>query len=140
MYEQSSIEQCYLIDLPKLTDARGSLGFIEGSNHIPFNIARVYYLFDVTDGCRRGGHAHKELCQFIFAISGSFEITLDDGFMTKKITLSSPDQGIFVCPMIWRDLEVFSEGAVCMVLASHAYDAGDYIHDYSEFLLGKNIK
>ena len=137
MHKNSSVKECYLIDLPKFKDHTGSLGFIEGSNHIPFDIARIYYIYNVAQGRTRGSHAHKELKQLIFAISGSFDIILNDGFLSKKYTLSRPNQGLYVCPMIWRDLEVFSEGAICMVLASHVYEPTDYIHDYKDFCMKK---
>lgn len=138
MIKVSDLDQCYLIDLPRLDDERGSLSFIEGSNHIPFDIARIYYLYGVPDASKRGSHAHKQLSQLIFAVSGSFDIVLDDGQTKKRITLSTPDQGLYVCPMIWRDLENFSKGAVCMVLASDIYDAEDYISDYRNYLTEKS--
>lgn len=138
MGKPSNIDQCYLIDLPKLDDARGSLSFIEGSKHIPFDIARIYYLYGVPEASKRGAHAHKQLSQLIFSVSGCFDIVLDDGHRTKRITLSRPDQGLYVCPMIWRDLEAFSKNTVCMVLASQTYDAQDYINDYNIFLTEKN--
>jgi len=134
----SSIDQCYLIDLPKFDDARGSLSFIEGSRHIPFDIARVYYLYGVPEGNKRGAHAHKQLSQLIFAVSGCVDIVLDDGHRSKRVTLTRPDQGLYVCPMIWRDLEAFSKNTVCMVLASHIYDAEDYINDYKDFSTQKD--
>jgi dTDP-4-dehydrorhamnose 3,5-epimerase-like enzyme len=130
----ADLDHCYLIDIPRLDDERGSLSFIEGSAHIPFDIARIYYLYDVPGFSKRGGHAHKQLSQLIFAVSGSFDIVLDDGQNTKRITLTTPDRGLYVCPMIWRDLENFSKGAVCMVLASNVYDAEDYISDYRSYL------
>jgi dTDP-4-dehydrorhamnose 3,5-epimerase-like enzyme len=137
MGKTSNIDHCYLIDLPKLDDVRGSLSFIEGSKHIPFDIARIYYLYGVPEDSRRGAHAHKQLSQLIFSVSGCFDIVLDDGHKTKRITLSRPDQGLYVCPMIWRDLEAFSKDTVCMVLASHTYDVQDYIDDYNIFLTEK---
>ena len=133
MLELSNIDHCYLVDLPRFDDARGSLSFIEGSSHVPFDIARIYYLYCVPEGSRRGRHAHKNLSQLIIAISGSCEVVLDDGHNSKRIRLSRPDQGLYVCPMIWRDLEFFSNGAVCMVLASDVYDVDDYLNDYEEF-------
>ena len=138
MIKVSDIDQCNLIDIPRLDDYRGSLSFIEGSNHIPFEIARIYYLYGVPDACKRGSHAHRKLSQLIFAMSGSFDIVLDDGQTKKRMTLSRPDQGLYVCPMIWRDLENFSKEAVCMVLASDIYDAEDYISDYRYFLAEKS--
>ena len=129
-----SIENCKLIELPKISDPRGNLTFIEGSRHVPFDIRRVYYTYDVPGGTDRGGHAHKTLNQLIIAMSGSFDITLDDGFNKKKFHLNRSYQGLIICPMIWRDIDNFSSGSVCMVLASNFYDALDYYRDYNDFL------
>ena len=134
MTNSADISLCTLIELPKLQDDRGNLSFIENSNHIPFNISRIYYLYDVPKNQERGSHAHKELSQAIIAISGSFDITLKDGINEKKINLSRPDQALYICPMIWRDLGNFSKGAVCMVLASHKYEKQDYIHNYESYI------
>lgn len=129
-----SIEFCKIIDLPKINDPRGNLTFIEGGKHVPFKIERVYYLYDVPGGAERGGHAHKELRQLIIAMSGSFDVALDDGKNKKRIHLNRSYQGLYICPMIWRELDNFSSGAVCMVLASNCYDEGDYYREYSEFM------
>jgi len=129
-----SIDNCHLINLPKITDPRGNLSFIEGGQHIPFDIKRVYYLYDVPGGSDRGSHAHKNLHQFIVAMSGSFDVVLDDGKDKKRFQLNRSYRGLYVCPMMWRDLDNFSSGAVCMVLASTHYDEKDYIRDYSQFL------
>jgi dTDP-4-dehydrorhamnose 3,5-epimerase-like enzyme len=129
-----SIEDCKLIELPKIADPRGNLTFIEGGQHIPFEIRRVYYTYDVPGGTDRGGHAHKALHQLIIAMSGSFDVTLDDGLNKQKFHLNRSYQGLYLCPMIWRDLDNFSSGSVCMVLASNMYDASDYYRDYSEFI------
>jgi dTDP-4-dehydrorhamnose 3,5-epimerase-like enzyme len=129
-----SIEDCKIIELPKISDPRGNLTFIEGGQHIPFEIRRVYYLYDVPGGADRGGHAHKALHQLIIAMSGSFDVTLDDGRNKKKFHLNRSYQGLYVCPMMWRDLDNFSSGSVCMVLASNLYGASDYYRDYNEFL------
>ena len=131
------LDQCYLIDFPRFDDDRGSLVFIEGSNHIPFDISRIYYLYGVPDSSTRGSHAHKELSQIIFAVSGSFDIVVNDGQRSERITLSSPDKGIYICPMIWRDLDNFSEDAVCMVLASDIYSSDDYIYTFNDFISEK---
>ena len=128
------INHCKLIKLPKCSDARGNLSFIEGGKHIPFDIKRVYYLYDVPGGSERGSHAHKNLYQFIIAMSGSFDVLLDDGKEKKRFHLNRPYSGLYVCPMMWRDLDNFSSGSVCMVLASTFYDADDYIRNYEEFL------
>ena len=127
------IDRCRIIKLPKITDPRGNLTFIESQNQIPFHIQRVYYLYDVPGGAERGGHAHKELHQLIVAISGSFDVILDDGCEKKKIHLNRPYEALYVCPMIWRELNNFSSGSVCLVLASNQYTEDDYYRDYNEF-------
>ncbi|MBU1364661.1 MAG: FdtA/QdtA family cupin domain-containing protein [Gammaproteobacteria bacterium] len=129
-----SIERCKIIDLPKIHDPRGNLTSIEGGVHIPFDIQRVYYLYDVPGGSERGGHAHKELQQLIVAMSGSFDVLLDDGRKKKRYHLNRSYSGLYVCPMIWRELDNFSSGSVCMVLASSHYDESDYFRDYQQFL------
>jgi dTDP-4-dehydrorhamnose 3,5-epimerase-like enzyme len=129
-----SLSKCRIINLPKTTDVRGNLTFIEGGRHIPFEIQRVYYLYDVPGGAERGGHAHKELHQLIVAMSGSFDVVLDDGNNKKRIHLNRSYQGIYVCPMMWRELDNFSSGSVCMVLASNYYDESDYYRNYDEFI------
>jgi dTDP-4-dehydrorhamnose 3,5-epimerase-like enzyme len=128
-----SLTDCKLIDLPKIADPRGNLTFIEGGRHVPFEIKRVYYLYDVPGGAERGGHAHKDLHQLIVAMSGSFDIVLDDGRQKKRIHLNRSYYGLYVCPMIWREMDNFSSGAVCLVLASNLYDKSDYYRDYSDF-------
>lgn len=129
-----SLIDCRLIELPKIKDARGNLTFIEGGIHVPFPIQRVYYLYDVPGGADRGSHAHKHLHQFIVAMSGSFDLVLDDGHSKKRFHLNRSYFGLYLCPMIWRDLDNFSSGSVCMVLASERYDETDYIRDYNQFL------
>jgi hypothetical protein len=124
---------CRIIDLPKISDKRGNLSFIEGGKHIPFDIQRVYYLYDVPGGADRGSHAHKNLHQFLVAISGSFDVVLDDGIAKKRFHLNRSYFGLYSCPMMWRDLDNFSSGAVCLVLASAFYSEVDYIRDYSHF-------
>ena len=135
-----SIEACRLIDLPKIGEPRGNLTFIEGGRHVPFEIKRVYYLYDVPGGAERGGHAHKELHQFIIAMSGSFDIVLDDGRAKKRFHLNRSYYGLYVCPMIWRELDNFSSGSVCMVLASNLYGESDYFRNYNAFLRAKGIQ
>lgn len=132
-------DNCRLIDLPKVHDPRGNLTFIEGGVHVPFAIERVYYLYDVPGGSERGGHAHKGLHQLIVAMSGSFDVVIDDGLARRRIHLSRSYYGLYVCPMIWRELDNFSSGAVCMVLASNRYDESDYYRDYAEFLAGRGL-
>lgn len=129
-----SVSDCRIIELPKITDPRGNLSFIEGGQHIPFDIKRVYYLYDVPGGSDRGSHAHKNLHQFVVAMSGSFDVALDDGKEKKRFHLNRSYYGLYVCPMMWRDLDNFSSGAVCMVLASTHYDEADYIRDYDQFV------
>ncbi len=129
------LSNCKIIELPKVSDPRGNLTFVEGSVHIPFEIKRVYYLYDVPGGSERGSHAHKGLHQFIVAMSGSFDVVLNDGREAKRFHLNRSYNGLYVCPMMWRDLENFSSGSVCMVLASERYDENDYIRNYQEFEL-----
>jgi len=129
-----SIDACQMVLLPKISDPRGNLTFIEGGNHIPFEIQRVYYLYDVPGGAERGGHAHKGLHQLIIAMSGSFDVVLDDGRNKKRIHLNRSYSGLYVCPMIWRELDNFSSGSVCMVLASSKYAEDDYYRNYEEFM------
>ncbi|WP_395373952.1 sugar 3,4-ketoisomerase [Marinicella sp. W31] len=128
------ISDCKIIDLPVVSNPKGNLTFIEGSRHIPFDIQRVYYLYDVPGGAERGGHAHKELQQLIIALSGSFDITLDDGKEKTVIHMNRSYYGLYVCPMVWREINNFSSGSVLMVLASEKYDPDDYYHDYAEFV------
>lgn len=129
-----SIKNCNIIDLPKIGDSRGNLTFVESGRHIPFDIRRVYYLYDVPGGATRGGHAHKALHQLIIAMSGSFDIHLDDGYEKKTVHMNRSHRGLYVCPMIWREIDNFSTGAVCMVLASDYYDEIDYYRDYNQFI------
>jgi dTDP-4-dehydrorhamnose 3,5-epimerase-like enzyme len=128
------IGNCTILELPRIGDPRGNLTFVEGGKHIPFDIRRVYYLYDVPGGAERGGHAHKALHQLIIAMSGSFDIHLDDGFGKKTIHMNRSYNGLYVCPMIWREIDNFSSGAVCMVLASDYYDEQDYYRDYDTFV------
>ncbi|MCX7672533.1 MAG: FdtA/QdtA family cupin domain-containing protein [Thiobacillaceae bacterium] len=128
------LSDCRIIELPKITDPRGNLTFVEGMRHVPFEIKRVYYLYDVPGGADRGAHAHKTLHQFIVAMSGSFDVVLNDGDRQRRFQLNRSYYGLYVCPMMWRYLDNFSSGAVCMVLASSPYDPDDYVRDYQEFL------
>jgi hypothetical protein len=129
-----SLADCKLIELPKIADPRGNLTFIEGSHHVPFEIKRVYYLYDVPGGAERGGHAHKELHQLIIAMSGSFDVILDGGRGKHRFHLNRSYYGLYICPMIWRELDNFSSGSVCLVLASNLYDAADYYRDYNQYM------
>lgn len=128
------IENCTILDLPRINDPRGNLTFVESNRHIRFAIQRVYYLYDVPGGSARGGHAHKALHQLIIAMSGSFDIHLDDGYAKKTVHMNRSYYGLYVCPMIWREIDNFSSGAVCMVLASDYYDELDYYRDYNQFV------
>lgn len=132
------IDKCRLIELPKISDPRGNLTFIEGSQHIPFDIARIYYLYDVPGGAERGGHAHKALRQMIIPVAGSFDIHLDDGIAQRTFQMNRSYVGLYICPMIWREIDNFSSGAVCLVLASQHYDEADYYRDYQEFITDVN--
>ncbi|WP_419781759.1 sugar 3,4-ketoisomerase [Maridesulfovibrio sp.] len=123
-----------IIELPKILDNRGNLTFIENSRHIPFDIKRVYYLYDVPGGETRGGHAHKKLRQYIIAASGSFDVVLDDGKTKTKFSLNRSYYGLYIPTMTWRELENFSSGSVCLVLASEYYDPSDYYYSYDEFI------
>jgi len=134
-----SLAECRVIDLPKINEPRGNLTFIEGGRHIPFDIKRVYYLYDVPGGAERGGHAHRNLHELIIAMSGSFDVVLNDGTKKKRFHLNRSYFGMYVCPMIWRELDNFSSGSVCMVLASNLYDEADYYRNYEEFVRARNL-
>lgn len=128
------ISDVKLIELPRINDHRGNLTFIESGRHIPFEIKRTYYLYDVPGGATRAGHGHKALHQLMIAMSGSFDITLDDGYEKRVVHLNRSYNGLYIPPMMWRDLDNFSSGAVCMVLASAFYDEEDYFRNYDDFL------
>ena len=127
------IDQCKLVELPVIQNPQGNLTFIEEQRHVPFPIARVYYLYDVPEGAVRGGHAHRALEQLILPIGGSFDVVVDDGAERRRITLDNPRVGLHIPRLIWRDLENFSAGSFCVVLASAYYDEADYYRDYDEF-------
>lgn len=127
------IDECRIINFPKIADARGNLSFIEGNNHIPFPIKRVYYLYDVPSGATRGGHAHKTLSELIIALSGSFDVVLDDGKEKKLFFLNRPHYGLYIPPGVWREIENFSSNSVALVLDSDFFDEKDYIRDYEVF-------
>jgi hypothetical protein len=128
------IGDCKLIDLIKIADPRGNLTFIEGNKHIPFEIRRVFYLYDVPGGAERAGHALKSCHQFLIAMSGSFDVILYDGKEKQRIHLNRSYNGLHILPMIWREMDNFSSGSVCLALASEMYDANDYYRDYNEYL------
>ena len=129
-----SLELCRIVELPRITDPRGNLTFIEGGRHVGFDIRRVYYLYDVPGGATRAGHGHRKLHQLMIAMSGSFDVTLDDGREKRKYHLNRSYYGLYICPMIWRDIDNFSSGSVCMVLASDYFDESDYYREYADFL------
>ena len=131
--KKSRVYDCTIIELSKHHAPQCNISVVENDIDIPFDIKRVYYLYDVPGGESRGAHAHKELSQLIIAASGSFTVTLDDGEVKRTFLLNRPYQGLYVVPGIWRTLDDFSSGSVCMVLASHIYDKDDYIRDYEEF-------
>ena len=135
---KNSIYKCGIVELPKVHNRAGNITAIENEITAPFDVKRVYYLYDVPGGEDRGGHAHKELQQFIIAVSGAFDVLLDDGINKKVIHLDRPYIGLHIIPGIWRELFNFSSGAICLVLASEGYIEDDYIRDYSKFLSFKN--
>ncbi|MFC2161151.1 FdtA/QdtA family cupin domain-containing protein [Acidobacteriota bacterium] len=132
---KTTVADCKLIDLPQVANNHiGRLTYVYGRHHVPFDVARVYYLYDVPGGAVRAAHAHKELHQILVAVSGSFDVQLDDGSEMKSISLNRPYYGILIPPYIWRTLVNFSSGSVCLTLASLPYDEADYIHDYNQLL------
>ena len=131
-----SVSDCLVIELSKIENRSGNLTSIQNSIEIPFDIKRIFYLYDIPGGKNRGAHAHKECHQFLIAGSGSFDVLLDDGKSKKLVTLNQPYRGLHIPPGIWASEVNFSSGSICLVLASHRYDEGDYIRDYNEF---KNI-
>lgn len=133
----TTINDIRLIDIPKIHDTRGNLSVIEGGV-IPFEMKRVYYLYDVPSGAERGGHSHKEQQEFLVALSGSFDVILDDGNEQKTITLNKPNVGLLIVNGIWRELQNFSSGSVCLVLASDVFDEEDYVRDFNDYKLSKN--
>lgn len=136
--DKTTVNDCKLIDIPKIEDPRGNLSVIE-KDVVPCNIKRVYYLYDVPGGAERGGHAHKNTQEFLVAISGSFDVVLNDGDSQQTITLNRPYRGLLITTGIWRELKNFSSGAVCLVVASDVYDEEDYIRDFEEFLSSKKV-
>lgn len=129
-----TIKDCRIIDLPRFSDERGILTVIENDKEIPFEIKRIYYLHSISTDMARGKHAHKKLNQFIIAMNGSFDVTIDDGNETETHNLRDCNQGLFICPMIWREIKNFTKDAICVVLASEFYDEDDYFRNYDAFL------
>lgn len=138
MKKNTSVYECTIIELNKHHHEKGNISVVENNETIPFEVERTYYLYDVPGGESRGGHAHKQLSQLIIAASGSFSVTLDDGNVKRSFLLNRPYQALYIVPGIWRTLDNFSSGAVCLVLASHIYDENDYIRNYEDFLAYKN--
>jgi len=133
------LNHCRIIELPKIGDPRGNLTFIQGNEHIPFEIRRVFYLYDVPGGATRAGHALKSCHQFIIAMSGSFDVVLDDGVEKRRFHLNRSYSGLYIPPAIWRELENFSSGSVCTVLASERYSSTDYYRDYDSYRKAVNV-
>lgn len=130
----ATLDECRLVDLPKINDARGNLTFIEGGRHLPFDVRRIFYLYDVPGGSTRAGHALKQCHQFIISLSGSFDVILDDGSEKRRFQLNRSYYGLYVAPLVWRELENFSSNSVCLVLASAPYSEDDYLREYPDFL------
>jgi dTDP-4-dehydrorhamnose 3,5-epimerase-like enzyme len=133
---KNKIQDIKLIAIPKIEDRRGNLAVIE-KDCVPFKINRVYYLYDVPSGAYRGGHSHKNQLEFLIALSGSFEVVLTDGKNDQRVMLNKPDQGLLIPTGIWRELENFSSGAVCLVIASDVFDEDDYVRNFKDFKLSK---
>jgi WxcM-like, C-terminal len=135
----TTVNDCRLLDLPRIVREEGSITPIEGGKHVPFEIARVYYLYDVPGGASRGGHAHKELLQLMVSVMGSFDVVLDDGFTRRRVSLNRGYYGLYLPNLIWRELENFSSGAICVVLASQPYEENEYIREFSNFIQYKKL-
>lgn len=136
--KRNSVYDCVILPLNKIHNRAGNITIVEGNRNVPFDVKRIYYLYDIPGGEDRGGHAHKKLKQLIVAASGSFNVLLDDDINKKIVTLNRPDYGLLVVPGIWRELMEFSSGSICLVLASEIYNELDYIREYSEFKTYKN--
>jgi hypothetical protein len=135
---KSTVYDCSLIELSKHHHEKGNITVVENNLTVPFDVQRTYYLYDIPGGESRGGHAHRDLYQLVVAASGSFSVTLDDGSVKRTFVLNRPYQGLLIVPGIWRTLDDFSSGAVCLVLASQKYNEADYIRNYHEFIVYKN--
>ena len=131
------LKNCRIIELPKIEDPRGNLTFVEGGRHVPFEVKRIFYLYDVPGGATRAGHALKTCHQFIIAASGSFDVTLDDGFEKTRHQLNRSYYGLYISPLIWREIENFSSNSICMVLASEFYSEDDYYRTYEEYVAAR---
>jgi hypothetical protein len=131
------VEYFKIVTFPKITGSRGNLTFLERGTHVPFAIERVFYITDVPNGAERGGHAHKTLHEIIIALSGSFDVELTDGSTNTRVQLSQPEKGLYIKPLVWRELRNFSTGSICMVLTSAGFDEAEYYRDYKGFLAAK---
>jgi dTDP-4-dehydrorhamnose 3,5-epimerase-like enzyme len=131
--DAAPIGGCRFIELPKIADSRGALSFIEGGNHLPFDIARVFYMYELPPGSRRGAHAHYAASVAVFMLSGAADVLLDDGTHRQTLVLDRPQRGLLIAPRVWHELENFAANSVCLVLTSHRYDEADYMRDYQEF-------
>ncbi|MFC6098073.1 FdtA/QdtA family cupin domain-containing protein [Flavobacterium qiangtangense] len=138
MKNKISVFDCSVIDLGKISYDEGNLTVLENDSNFPFNVKRVFYLYDIAGGESRGAHAHRECHQFLIAASGSFEVSLDDGQYKRQILLNRPDFGLHIPPGIWASEINFSSGAICLVTASHSYNEEDYVRDYDEFISERN--
>ena len=134
VFNKTSVFDCNVFELPKISNRAGNITALNNKVDLPFDIERVYYLYDVPSGLNRGGHAHHELYQYLIAASGSFDVVISDGKNKKIVTLNRPNFGLLITPGIWRIIENFSSGAICLVLASHKYSDKDYIRDFNEFI------
>ena len=134
------VDSCKKVDINKhFSERKGNLTVVENGKEVPFDVKRIYYLYDIPAGEQRGGHAHKDLHQLIVSVSGSFKVILNDGIEKKEVILNRPYEGLYICPGVWRDLEDFSASSVCLVLASEKYDEADYIRDYKQFIEYKTL-
>jgi hypothetical protein len=139
MYNKTSVFDCSVINIGKINFKEGNLTVVENYSHFPFNIQRIFYLYDIAGGESRGAHAHRECHQFLISASGSFEVSLDDGKFKRQVFLNRPDLGLHIPPGVWASEVNFSSGAICLVLASHKYKESDYIREYDKYLDYKNI-
>ncbi len=137
MHKKTTVFDCSIIDISKISSCVGNITVIENDNNIPFNVKRIYYLYDVPGGESRGGHAHYELEQYVIAASGSFDVILDDGTNRRRVSLNRPNLALHIVPGLWRELDNFSSGSITMVMASEVYEETDYIRDYSKFIKEK---
>jgi hypothetical protein len=136
----TTVFDCNIIHFPRIENRSGNITAVENGIEVPFDVKRIYYLYDIPGGKDRGAHAHKALQQVIIAASGSFDITIDDGKNKKTVHLSRPYFGLHVLPGMWRNISNFSSGAICLVISSECYDSGDYLRTYDDFLIFKNEK